>query len=559
MTRHQKTIFALALLLATSLPASALDRAGLIPPEAKVDIRVSNTTNFLAKLKKSSLGKLWADPQFQDFLGHPNGDMLKEILFGEEKTAEGEIMMEQYKMLKGELIVALPKDPDTPYYLIAAMSDEDFRRSLVLDDKMAESAEEPFDIVKSSFQDIDVIEHIEDAGTASESRTWQAFLNNTLVMGPNREWVEKSIVELKKEAISEPEGNPTVDINFPLAAVIDKALQEAKDAQTARPTGVDPTALFESLGLTGIDKLTTHIELKDDEMVADSNLMASSLNKGIFAILDTTPTELPNVGFVPQNISLLEVSRVNLLGLWHEIPTVLSAAMPTVKPQFDVLLATIRQQIGIDVEKDLLAHLGTRYLAFSSLNDQSLISVMALELKDEAAFKRGMESIMNSPAIAPQVNATLDTVDFLDHTLYVGKTTEPDDAFAFAVAGNYLLYGHPDGVRQAIRSLSSETASNTRLEDNELVKGLRRYVPSNAFGFSASDWRKNMAYTIRELTKPQRIRFLQERWAMSGSAFPPPDFEKLPPTGHLASFFNTSYLYLEKTNQGIHQRMILKY
>lgn len=551
-----KTATAAAVLLAATLPAFALERMDLVPPDAQLEIRVSNTTTFLEQLKKSSIGRLWADPQFQNFLGHPDEDMLEEYLFDGEKTAEDEMIMEQIKMLKGEVVAATVKGEDAPY-LILAMSDADFRRSLVLDDKMAETTEEPFDIVRGSFQDVDVIQHIEKAGTEQESRTWQAHLNNTLVMGPSKEWVEKSIAELQKEPISEPEGNPALDIHLPLAALIRESLKEPQDGQA--PAIINQSTLFEALGLLGIEKFTTHLELRDTEMIVDNNLQATSLGKGIFTLLDMEPAELPHVDFVPDNITLIEVGRMNLLRFWQEIPTVMSAAMPTVKPQLDLLLATIRNQIGIDIEKDLLANMGTRYIAFSCPNGDLLTSVMALELKDGSAFKSALETIMASPMVEPQITAAMDTVNFLDRTLYVSKATEPADTIAIAVAGNYLLYGHPDAVRQVIRSQSSEAAANSRLEENELVRGLRQQVPVTAFGYSAIDWNKNMSYIIRELTRPERIRVIMERWARSGSPLPPPDFDKLPPTDHLASFFNTSYLYIEKTNQGLHQKIILKY
>jgi len=551
-----KSAVTAALLLTATVPAFALERMDLVPPDAQFEVHISDTTTFLEKLKKSSLGKLWADPLFQDFLGHPDADMLNEYLFDGEKTAQDEMMLEQIKMLKGEVVIAKVREEDTPY-MILAMTDDDFRHSLILDDKMAETSKEPFDIVRDSFQDVDVIQHIEHAGTDHESRTWQAHLGNTLVMGPSKEWVEKSITRLRQEAIDEPEGNPVLDVNVPLATLIRESLKEPQDDPA--PVIVDPSMLFESLGLLGIEKFTTHIELRDEDMIVDNNLQATSLGKGIFTLLDMEPAELPNVDFVPDNITLIEVGRVNLLRFWQEIPAVMTTAMPTVKPQLDMVLSTIRSQIGIDIEQDLLANMGTRYIAFSSPNGDMLASVMALELKDGSAFRNALETVMASPMVEPQVTAVMDTINFLDRTLYVSKTTEAADAIAFSVTGNYLLYGHPDAVRQVIRSQSSEAASNPRLEENAMVRGLRQHVPGTAFGYSAIDWKKSMPFIIRELTQPQRIRIIQERWARSGAALPPPDFNKLPPTDHLASFFNTSYLYIERTNQGLHQQIILKY
>lgn len=309
----------------------------------------------------------------------------------------------------------------------------------------------------------------------------------------------------------------------------------------------------------GIEKFSIRIGLEDTEMVVDSTLTATSLDKGIFTILDMEPTELPSVSFIPEDIALIEVGRFNLLRFWKEIPNFLTVAMPSAKPQFDMMLAMLRQQTGIDIEQDLLAHLGTRYTSFSAVEGEILLSVMAIDLKDSQAFKQGLETAMASPALQPQVAMLLDTIDFLDHALYVSKNTEPADTISFAVMGNYLLYGHPDGLRQVIRSETSGTAPGTAFERSELVKGMRQVVPQNAFGYSAIDWKKCMLSVMHELTKPDRIQLIQQKWALRGGPIPPPDFSKIPPTDHIASFFNTTYQYTEKTDHGLHQRIILKY
>jgi len=556
MRRVPRTII-LSLLLAMPLATVALERSALVPADSQTYVRVSNVTNVLAKLKKSSVGRLWADRQFQDFIGNPDAEIWEEMLFDGEKTAEDEMYLEQLKMLRGEVIVAFNIREEDPY-IIAAISEENFQRSLVLDEKLSEIGEEPFRIIRDTFQDVEIIQHIEAPGTPAEDASWQAYCNHTLVMGNSREWVEKSIVQLKKEAVEEPAGTPLLILNLPLAEFIHETLvKERNPAQS--PESPDPEVLLESLGLMGIEKLTTRIALEDTEMVVDNTLTATSLNKGLFTILDMQPAELPTVGFIPENIAMIEVGRFNLLRFWQEIPVVLATAMPSAKSQFDILLAMLRQQTGIDIEQDLLVHLGTRYFAFSSVEGESLLSVTAIDLKDSQAFKHGLETALASPILQSQVAMLLETVDFLGHSLYVSKNTVPSETFAFAVMGNYLLYGDPDALRQVIRSESSGTVPDTAFERTELIKGLRQAVPPTAFGYSAIDWKKCMAALIQEVTQPDRINLLQQKWAIQGGPLPPPDFNKLPPADHIASFFNTTYQYAEKINEGLHQRIILKY
>lgn len=545
----------LALLMLLPLASFGMNRVELVPKDAQTYVRLSNATNVLSQLKKSSIGKLWADRQFQDFIGNPDEESLRELIFKGQTDTEDEVFFEQLKMLKGEVIVAFDMESENPC-IIAAMSEKDFLHSLDLDEKLAGAMDEPFKIIKSTFQDVEIVQHIEHVGTSRECSSWQAYLAGTLVMGNARAWVEKSIVQLKKEAIEEPEGNPVININLPMDQLIREKVLGTREH---KPGTIDNKALFDALGLLGVEGFSTRIELKDTEMVLDNTLRVADIRKGIFTILDTSPSGLPSVGFIPEDITSLEVGRFNLLRFWQEIPTVLTTAIPNVKPQFDMLTAMIRQQTGIDLEQDLLANLGTGYISYTVSENDDLVSVMAIELKDSQAFKHGLETAMAAPALQPQVASMLDIMDFLGHTLYVTKTTESADAVGFAVMGNYLLYGQPDGIRQAIRNEASNSAINPAFEQTDLVKGLRQHAPQTAFCFSAIDWKKNMSFIVREITKPDRVRLIQQKWASSGSALPPPDFNKLPPVDHIASFFNLTYQYIEKTGSDLHQRIYLEY
>jgi hypothetical protein len=549
----------LSLLLTLPLAASALERTELLPPAAQTYVRISNTTNFWNQLKQSSIGKLWNDPQFQDFLGKPTAETWEELFFDGESDAENKVLVEQLKMLTGEIILAFDMELEDPY-MIAAMTEEDFLRSLEMDAKLKDVIDEPFDIVRSTFQDVEIVQHVENGGTPEETSSWQAHVDGTFVLGHTREWVEKCIVQLKKEKVAEPEGNPTITLNLPLSKLIrETLLEEMKEEASQGPSMYDPEVLLDALGLMGIENYTLKIELKDTEMVADSTLRVSSLTKGLFTILDLQPSELPTVPFIPSDIASLEVGRFNLLRFWQEIPNVLATAMPAVKPQFDMIVAMIPQMAGIDLEQDLLANLGTKYVSFSMAEGGKQTSVVAIELKDGAAFKTGLETLVAAPALQPQVATVLEIEEFLDHTIYTVNDDEPADAIAFGVVGDYLLYGQPDGLRQVIRSETSEDAANTSFEQSPLVKGLRAHVPSRAFSYGAVDWKKHMAVLIQEFNKPEYVGVLQQKWAKTGSALPPPDFSKRPSSDHIASFFNISYQYAEATGDGIHQRIILKY
>ncbi len=554
MTTQLKTL-SLSLLLALPLAANALERTELLPPNAQNYVRISNVSDFLGKLKLSSLGKLWVDPQFQDFIGNPDAETWKELFFEEETDAEAELNIEMLKLVQGEVVVGFNMEEE--FFAIAAMDEAAHHRGRELELKLQEISDDPDDIVKSSFQGVEILQYIGNGGTPEEESTWEAHLKGTLLAGSSREWVEKCIVQLKEEAPAEPEGNPTFSLKLALSSLIREGLLEELKAE-ASPL-FDPEILLDALGLMGIENYSLKIELKDTEMVADSTLRVSDLTKGLFTILSVEPVELPTVTFIPESIASIEVARFDLLRFWQEIPTVLSTAMPTVKPQFDMVMAMLPAQLGINLEQDLLANLGTKYFSFTVANGDTPTSIVALELKDAAAFKTGLGTLLAAPALQAQLSSVLKTEEFLDHTLHTVNDDDPDNAASFGVVGDYLLYGTPSSLRQMIRRKGSDTAASSSYERSSLVKKLREQVPSGAFAFSAVDWKKGMDMIIHEFSKPEIIEPMQQSWAMSGSPLPPPDIDKLPPTDHIASFFNMSYQYTEATGEGIHQRIILKY
>lgn len=548
MSRLRK-LSALSLLLALPLASSALQRTDLLPPQGQTYVQISNTTSFWTALQKSSIGTLWMDQQFQDFMGNPDKETWNTFFFDGESKEEDDVFVEQMKMLTGEVVLAFDIETED-IYIIADMSADDFQRGLLLDDQLRNVIENPFEVIKSTFQGVEIVQHIDSPDTDEETSSWQAHVGRTFVLGYTREWVEQCIVRLKKEDITEPKGNPILNLNLPLKALFLDSFEG--------PDGAEDRSMFEALGLLGIETFRSRIELRDSEMIVDNNLAIDDLDHGLFALLDTEPSELPTVTFIPEKLASLEVGRFDLFSLWKEIPVMLAQANPEAKPQFDMMLAMVQQQTGINFEQDLLAHLGTKYLAFAT-DGKNQSSIIALELEDGMSFKKGLESALTAPTMQPYVASALEISDFLDHTIYTIKDADPAEAMGVAVTDDYLLYGDPEGLRQVIRSITSEAAANMAFEQTALVKGLRKHVSPAAFGFGGIDWKRNMDAIMHELAKPEYVSLIQQNWARSGAVLPPPDFSKLPSAEHIASFFNTSFQYTEANGDGLHQKIILKY
>ena len=93
----------LSLLTLLPLASFGLQRTELIPAKANTYVRISDTATFWEQLKKSSVGKLWQDEQFQNFLGNPEEEIWMEMVFGDTESPEAQVFQEQLKMLTGEV------------------------------------------------------------------------------------------------------------------------------------------------------------------------------------------------------------------------------------------------------------------------------------------------------------------------------------------------------------------------------------------------------------------------------------------------------------------------
>ncbi len=125
-------------------------------------------------------------------------------------------------------------------------------------------------LVKSTFQGVEIVQHIDSPGTEDEYSSWQAHIDRTLVLGYTREWVEQCIVRLKKEEIVEPKGNPVLNLNLPLKSLFLDSFGE-EDGEGDR-------AAFDALGLLGIETFSCRVELFDTEMIVDNNLTIDDLD-----------------------------------------------------------------------------------------------------------------------------------------------------------------------------------------------------------------------------------------------------------------------------------------
>lgn len=553
MVAKSKILF-LSLLPAIPLAASALERVSLLPPETLIRLQVTNVAEMRAELDRMYLSKLRQDEQFQAF----SVAFAKKIKTRAEEGKEGLLdpfLYEHLLMLKGEAVFALKEDKKgsgtSHTYFSAAMTAEEYTESLRRGHWVQSEEEALVEIVKSSFQGVEIVQHIAQGGTPEEQIFHWSHLNGTFLLADQREWVEKCIVQLKKEHVAEPGGN-TLRLNLPLGPLLFHSALQKKTNDVER---VQAEQLYCALGLAGIDHYELKVEINGDEVVLDSTLEISDPSQGIFTLLDTTPRNLGKNEYLPVPFSSFMVGQINLARFWNNLPEILTATPPATAAQFAMAIRTVQQKTGLDIGQDLLAHLGTRFSLSTQRQNDGQSWIVAFDLQDEYSMKQSLETLFSSPLVQPWIHI-ISISDFRGHVIYGLKSKNPAaNPASLCTANGQLLLGNADLVRETIQRQEGGAQSN--LSKMELAA--RRHAPPNAFGLGATDHRETASMLNIKVSDSS----FSAGFGVTVNKDPEDARQELGENeislNYVALFLQNTYHFAEAVPGGIHHRVILEY
>ena len=534
------------LLVLAGLPlfTNALERVELVPNETVVQIRFANISAFKQGIEKSAFCRLWKDAQVREFLGCAPKATIWDLVMKSQNDAVRELMVEEINMISGEVVLGLDVDKKSAL-VITTMTEEDFKKSQLIDEKITKAKGQTISIIKSTFQGVEIIQQVQEG----EKPTFQTWVNGSFLISDNKEWVERAIMQLKKEPAKEPASEPTFEITVSIGKML------KKDTTLSSETD---KKIFKALGFGGIQDLSLKLEAKETEMVLNVQLDVSDLKKGIFTLIDPQPLPLPKVPFIPKNLYSFNVERINIPGFWKELPNILNEVDPAVLTQFNMGLQMVRQSTGIDIEQDFINHIGTHILSFAAPSSKTIGGLIAIELKNEAAFKKSIETLVALPSLQAGIAHSIEIETFLEHTVYSAKGSPPDQTISIAILDNYLFYGLSAQVHDAIRT-SNMAKGTSSYEESELIQSLTSKIPKNAIGYSQIDLKKYLSMVMNAAKDPILNSVLENLLLELDSSSIHPEISKLPPGEHLSTFFTSIFKFTEITPTGLHLKAVLTY
>jgi hypothetical protein len=445
----RRVIIILSLLGLATLSSPGLEREELVP-EGGFTIRVSNTVAFWEKLNQLYLAQLLEDDRFVDF----TIAMDKKI---KAKAAKGKLLFSnqliraQLPVFNREIVFSRHEklgEKTNLVYVVAAATAAEYNQMLQRDQWFREQTKAPVSTVKTEFQGVEIQRHVVDCGDKTDS-LWNAHLNETAFTSNDKEWLEQTIVRLKKEQVSEPSGSaPSARIYLPISQLIHGLILDSPAENHAATL-----AFYRALGLLGVGDIRMDIGISEQFLSVACLVPIVDFDKGLFTLLDTTPIDpnLPRL-FAP-SASVFYAGRIDLKRFWQELPGILRAAPPEVSGRVVPMIHLFQQQTGVDIGNDLLANLNNELHLFSvPTSPTNHSSQIALGLSDASAMATSLDRLLAAQLITQ--SGMLEPTEYRGRTIHALKAQDLGaNPTALCVVQDQLLIGGIDQIRETISRL----------------------------------------------------------------------------------------------------------
>lgn len=540
---------AMAVLLASPLVTCALERADLLPP-ADTYVRITQAETLWKEFGETYGKQLQADQQVQDFIAAVGGKLRTKVEEGKLPT-ELHQLFEMHKILKGE-IASVYSDRGKAFdvdsiYLAASATEDEYKRVLERTAWLQTQSNEEVVRKRDSFQGTELVNDIMRGGCTNEISYWMTCVNGTLLLGSEREWVERNMVRLKKETIEEPDESK-LSVRFPIGLWTRSAINSEKNTRSSKE------AAWSALGILDIEQYLLEIEIKDGDLIVDGTLSIADMSNGLFNLLDTSPEDYTDDILVPAGATSFSYGKIDLPGFWKKLPEILGSLPPKQGTGFIGLIAFFEQQSGLNIENDILAYAGNRFTLHTEQINTNQAILISLELTDGRAMDESLTRLLASP-FAQAWSSSVELAGFRGHNLYQLSSKKPDaEPPSLCIAGDRLLIGsRATLVRNAVLRLESDARSEPSIQQ----RTARKLAPENAFGYGGMNHRQASALIYINVSDSKFS-------AGVGFSSNPGNKEKEElgeneiSLNHLTSFLDHTYHYAEAIPNGIHHRIIFK-
>ncbi|MBC2735334.1 MAG: hypothetical protein HF981_13330 [Desulfobacteraceae bacterium] len=493
-----------------------MDRLDLVT-DADMIVRCSDTSALFVAIEQSPIGRFWKSPDMRAVRdGQSLEDEIRRFMIQEADSENAaqitDIYMEQAKMIDGEFILGLDFvafDGEPAVTIVAAMREEDYQRSLEMDELLFEL--EDVETIKASedFRGTRIYTYMRKEETGDRF-FYQAFQGGTLVASENRTWLERALIRLMETPAREPEGDPVLAITGK-AKMLDRLQTMLAEHAAENDSPVDMPTVIKSLGIDTLGDVDLTLCMKEDRLdLAFQVARRGEWNHGLMVLIPAEPAPVDfRMAHVPPDVASYQVTRLDLNALWTQIPEILRQISPEFQMQFSMGLNAVGGMMDINVNEDIFNNLDRLAFSYARLGDNGQELVYGLKIKDAAAMERTLRKLFaeNSPVVA-QLGQFYRETDIQGHIVHVLQFPDPsgnDDAMAFneiglTVVDRALVIGQGDLLVAYVQAALGNQGVPDFYE-SVLFKEMAARVPADACSYSLSDLSAYARFFMGEVRK----------------------------------------------------------
>lgn len=260
---------------------------------------------------------------------------------------------------------------------------------------------------------------------------------------------------------------PALRVQFDLATLV---------ANSIAKEGARDAAMMKALGLPSLGQLTLAVAAAGPNVQFELAQQFSDDERGLFAALLPATAGVPAAhALVPADAASWKVGRFDFHALYRSVVQALTAYE---KERSDEMLASIREECGLDPDTELLAHTTDELLFWHGpLDDIDRVErtdwTMAIGLRDRDAFLKGLTTLLKhaNPMLSRAETVTVDGVELHRYGSFGYDVWLAVGSKHFVLAGGSNGQAHVEALLRAAKAGASDAPATKVLAD------LQRHLP----------------------------------------------------------------------------------
>jgi len=515
------------------LPARAsVQLVNLIDENCPVVLSVQDMPALLKHGAESPWAKTWHDEQLKKFLSPLRTQMKLDRWDDECKAKTGYTVDELLAMVKGQMLVAmtspdvfdLGNNPDASRIpvLVAIELGENTTKVAKLIAELDEKEHEVFRLEDYAGVQLHIYQKSAEKGGVDKF-VW-AMADGIWFLSPSKAVVQNTIDQLKNGRASAPLGESerflkirkqAADADFTflcnLQAVypaIKLAVEKSAEKKQGQTMGIPPGVIMDALGLDTLRDLYLCVAISSDSTQVNGGLTCSE-QRGLFKMFAFTDGPVAQPVFVSEKWINASTACFSLPAAYSALKEMLGTLNPMIASMLQGRIKELNQQLGVDLERDLIGSLGVQLLAAKAMRPGSnpdtppplseIDQLIVVSLDNAPAFTKAIDAFKRMAG--PQVEKMFNKREYLGQTLYTLEmpTVRPGQkGVSYAITPKYLFVavGSPAILESAVQGLDGKHAS---LWQKPEVKAALADVPASACTFEYQDNRALIGSVIETL------------------------------------------------------------